>query len=76
MEVVVDISVGWTSFKKISISFKFLILLRNWVGFLFFRNSIEIFMKDIKFLFSNQNSKLTLLDTIEKIYSKWFSQLG
>jgi len=76
MEVVVDISVGWTSFKKISISFKFLILLRNWVGFLFFRNSIEIFMKDIKFLFSNQNSKLTLLDTIEKKYSKWFSQLG
>lgn len=71
-----DISVGWTSFKKISISFKFLILLRNWVGFLFFRNSIEIFMKDIKFLFSNQNSKLTLLDTIEKKYSKWFSQLG
>jgi hypothetical protein len=51
-------------------------LLKNWVGFLFFKNSIAIFVKDIKNIFKNQNPKLTLLDIIEKIYSKWFSQLG
>jgi hypothetical protein len=54
-------------------------LLKNSVGLFYFILKIAIFMKDIKFLFKNQNPKLTLLNIIEKQfikYSKWFSQLG